>query len=102
MSFWPAIVFGWPSAFIGLALLVVGIVVRKTWVVGLGALVAAGFCVYLAMNPMPFRLLGLFAIASNGCAAIAVQRRRLLLASTCLLPFLAVSAYLVVAVRNLG
>jgi len=99
MYLWPAIVFGWPSAFAGLVLLVLGIALRRAWLVGVGALVSAGFCAYLAMNPLPFRLLGLLAIAGNVLAVLAVHRRRLLLSCLALLPFLFVSCYLIYRMR---
>lgn len=100
MEVWPAVVFGWPSAFGGAIFLVLGIVLRKAWVAGIGALLSAGFCAYIGMNPLPFRLLGPLAFAANVLSAVAVWRRASLLACAFLLPFIAVSSYLVYAIRS--
>lgn len=61
---------------------------------------SAGFCLYLAMNPFPFRLLGLLALAGNIASVVALQRRTRLLALGLVLPFLLVSTYLVYAIRS--
>ena len=99
MQAWPAVVFGWPSAFGGAILLIAGIVLRNVWVAALGALLSAGFCVYIGMNPFPFRLMGPIAFASSVLSVVAVQRRATLSACAFLLPFLAISGYLAYAIR---
>lgn len=87
MEYWSAIVFGWPSALCGIALLILGIAWRNAWVAWVGAAVSAGFCAYVAMNPPPFRVIGLVALACNGLCAVAVARRAVLPAVALLLPF---------------
>ena len=68
--------------------------------VALRAGLSAGFCLYIAMNPLPFRLFGPLALAGNIASVFAIQRRTRLLALGLVLPFLLVSTYLVYAIRS--
>jgi hypothetical protein len=86
MHYWPAIVFGWPAATIGGFLLVFGIIRQKAWLCVAGAILAAGFCTYMALNPPPARWIGLFALAGNFVCAVAVRRRAIKLAAFSLTP----------------
>ena len=93
--------FGWPGAILGLVLLLAGIVTRISALAICGAVVAAGFCLYLSMNPFPFRLVGLIALTCNVASAATVVRKAPRLASfALLLPFVAAASYLVVALRS--
>lgn len=100
LEHWPAFVFGWPSAFGGAALLVLGLITRRSWFAGAGAIVSAGFCLYLAMNPFPSRVLGLVALAGNVSCPFAIRRGRLLRAALLVLPFFATAAVLLYALAN--
>lgn len=97
---WPALVFGWPSALGGALLLVLGVALGRAWLATFGAVLAAGFCAYLAMNPLPFRLIGLLALACNVACVFAVRRQAPWTARALLLPFLVVLAYLAHAMRG--
>ena len=97
---WLAVFLGWPSAFGGAVFLFLGIIFKRPSVAALGAVLSAGFCLYLAMNPLPFRLLGLLALACNIASVFAIRRRNRLVALGLLLPFLLVSTYLVYAIRS--
>ena len=95
------VAFGWPAAILGLALLVAGIATRIPALAICGAVVAAGFCLYLSMNPFPFRLVGLLALAGNAASAATVVRRAPRVASLALLlPFVGAASYLVFAFRS--
>jgi hypothetical protein len=95
MHAWPAVVFGWPSLIAGSILVVAGVALRKTAIAAVGALAASGFLAYLAMNPPPARIFGLFALAGNVAAALALWRRQSRVAWLSLLPLLAVWTWLV-------
>jgi hypothetical protein len=90
MHIWPAIVFGWPSLIVGSILVVVGVALRRAAITAAGALIAVGFLAYLAMNPYPTRLFGLLALTANAAAALAVWRRRTVLAWLSLIPLLSI------------
>jgi hypothetical protein len=92
---------GWPSAILGFAFLVAGIVNRMPAFALTGAVIAGGFCLYLAMNPLPFRLVGLLALLCNGASAVTVVRKAPRLVSFALmLPFVSAASYLVFAIRS--
>jgi len=92
-NWWPAIVLGWPSALVGGALLVAGGLSGKSWLAGLGALISVGFCLYVSMNPMPFRFSGIVALACNAGFAFAVRRGTHPAAFLWLVPFLALAGF---------
>src|SRR5262245_27428790 len=100
MESWPIVVFGWPSAILGIALLVLGIVWRHPWVSAAGALASAGFCSYVALNPFPARLFGLAALACNILSVVAVRREATWPAAVLLLPFLLIIVWLAHAVLS--
>jgi hypothetical protein len=80
------IVFGWPSAVFGAAVLLGGVVSRKRWLTALGALAASGFCLFVASYPPPARWLGLVAFAANWLAVLAVSRQAVTWAGAALVP----------------
>jgi len=100
MQYWPAIVFGWPAATIGGFLLVFGIIRQKAWLCVAGAILAAGFCMYVALNPPPARWIGLFALAGHLLCAFAVRRRATKLAAVSLTPFVTMFFVLAFLVLN--
>jgi len=81
------IVFGWPSAFAGSALLVTGVVTKRPWVGAAGAFVASGFCAYVAMHPPPLRWFGIVAMTCNWLGVTAMARGRGGWAVAALMPF---------------
>jgi hypothetical protein len=93
-----AIVFGWPSALLGLALLLGGALAQRASLSIGGAVVSTGFCAYLAMNPFPFALLGLAGFAGGCLSARASWRGAAVVALGWCLPLLVV----VVALRAFG
>jgi hypothetical protein len=93
-------VFGWPSAVLGGILLITGIARRKTKLCVIGAAVSAGFCLYISLNPAPFRWLGLLAVSGNFLSAVAVRKQSYALAAVSIIPFLLVVAFLACAVLN--
>jgi hypothetical protein len=98
LEYFFVVFFGWPAAIVGSILIITGISLGKHHLCFLGAVVSAGFCVYISMNPMPFRVLGLLALLSNFACALAVQRSARRLASVLTLPYLVVGGYLAYAV----
>ncbi len=86
MTAFAIIVFGWPSAVVGAAVLVAGVVSRKRWLTALGALAASGFCLFVASYPPPARWLGLAAFAANWLAVLAVSRQAVAWAGVALVP----------------
>lgn len=100
MQYWPMIIFGWPSAVLGGILLVAGIVRRSTKFSIAGAVVSAGFCVYISMNPAPFRWLGLLALSANFLSAFAVRKHAYAFAAISTMPFFLISLFLAYAVLN--
>ncbi len=86
MTAFVIIVFGWPSAVVGAAVLVAGVVSRKRWLTALGALAASGFCLFVASYPPPARWLGLAAFAANWLAVLAVSRQAVAWAGVALVP----------------
>jgi hypothetical protein len=99
-QYWPMVVFGWPGAIVGGALLVAGVVLRRTGFSITGVLVSAGFCAYVTMNPAPLRWLGLPAIVGNLLSAVAVQKKAHMLAAVSMTPFFALAIWLAYAVLN--
>ena len=91
---WPAVLLGWPSALGGMIALALGALLRKPRLAAVGALLAAGFSVYVGLNPMPFRILGPLALLANAGSAVAVFRGRTRLALALLLPLLGIVVYL--------
>lgn len=84
---WPQIVFGWPSALGGGALLALGVSFRRAWLAAAGALLSAGFCVYVGLNPFPFRILGPGVLLANVLAAITLRKEGRFLATVLLFPY---------------
>lgn len=80
------IVFGWPSALVGVAILAAGVASRKPWLTAVGALAASGFCLFVASYPPPARWLGLAAFVANWLAVVAISRRAVAWASTAVVP----------------
>ena len=89
MSWWPAVVFGWPAILLAIVLSVVGIIKRSAAVLVASAVVATPFSLYLGGTPrvswlgflMPVLLLG---------AGVAVRNRRIEIAWLLLMPVVAV------------
>ena len=100
LEIWPAVVFGWPSALGGLSLLALGIAFRQPWISALGALFSVGLCVYVSMNPLPFRIIGPLVLASNVASAVVLKKKGRLAAGVLLLPFSLFLAYMVYAIRS--
>lgn len=94
LDFWPAIVFGWPSAVGGAILLAAGVLRLRAGVALAGVLVSAGFLTYIALNPMPLRAVGIGCLIANVACAVAVRLRRRRDAVLWLLPYLALVVYL--------
>ena len=86
------IVFGWPSVIIGLTVQFPGILRRSARLAFFGALLSLGFCFYIMLSPPPFRWFGFLAASGNFVSAVAVVKRRPLLAATALLPFAMLAA----------
>jgi len=97
---WPQIVFGWPSALIGGVLLALGVSFRRAWLAAAGALVSAGFCIYVGLNPLPFRVLGPGVLLANVLAAVVLRKEGRLVATVLLLPYSLLLIYFAVAVRQ--
>ena len=100
MQYWPMVVFGWPSAILGGTLLIVGVIRRSVKLAVIGAIVSAGFCVYISLNPAPFRWLGLLAISGNFLGPVMVRRNAHALAGISITPFVLVTLFLAYAVIN--
>jgi len=92
------IIFGWPGAIVGTVLMATGIVLSKPGLSFSGAVIATGFCLYIAMNPPPFRWIGLLALLCNFLSAVAVRRQATAAATTLVIPFLLMESYLAYAV----
>lgn len=97
---WPGILLGWPSAPVGAGLLLLGGLTRKAWLAGLGALASAGFCLCLALYPLPFRLLAPLSLVCNLLFVVSVRRGVRALSSLWLLPFLALIGNLAYLVQS--
>lgn len=98
MQYWPAIVFGWPSALLGAALLVAAIA-RRAFAAGIaGAILATGICAYASLAPPPLRWLGIVALGGNVASALAVRRGALTYAVVGLIPYVLLLVMLAVAV----
>lgn len=92
------VVYGWPSALSGLALLALGPVLRRAWLSAIGAVLSAGFCAYMLMSPPPVRWLGAIALIGNFSSVAAVHQKKHAVAYLLLVPFflqVARTAYLV-------
>ena len=100
MQYWLMVVFGWPSAVLGGVLLIAGVLRQNTKLSIVGALVSTGFCIYVSLNPAPFRWLGLLAVSGNFLSAFAVRKHSYALAAISVIPFFLVALYLAVAVWN--
>jgi hypothetical protein len=92
-SLW-VILFGWHSTLNGIVLLALGITLRNVWITSAGCALAAWLCIYVAMNPMPFRAIGLIALLCNIASAIAVARNNRFIATLLLFPYVATIKYL--------
>ncbi|MGI9263489.1 MAG: hypothetical protein ACR2QU_01085 [Gammaproteobacteria bacterium] len=92
------IVLGWPGAILGTLLIAAGIFLKKSQLSFLGAVIAAGFCLYIAMNPAPFSWIGLLALLCNFLSAVAVWRQATAVAAALAIPFIALEIYLAYAV----
>lgn len=92
------VVFGWPSALAGGALLAAGIATRKPWLGAAGAFVASGFCAFVSMHPAPLRWFGIVALACNWFSVTAISRGRIGWAIASLVPFALLATLLARAV----
>ena len=89
MSWWPALVFGWPAILLAMVLSVWGIARRRPAGLYVAAVIAAPFSLYLGGTPrvgwlgfiIPVLLLG---------AGVAVRYRRTEIASLLLMPVVAI------------
>lgn len=96
---WIAIILlGWPAAIAGSVLIASGILRHSARMTLAGAILAAGFILYIAINPPPFRQMGLVALVGNFLCAYAVKRRTMGTAVFFALPFLVLEVYLAWAV----
>lgn len=97
MSWWPAVVFGWPTVLFAIVLAVVGIIKRSAAVLIASAVITAPFSLYLGGTPrvgwlgfvMPVLLLG---------AGVAVRNRRIEIAWLLLVPVVAVMGWVAILV----
>lgn len=87
------IVFGWPSAVVGLFLLIWGGLSGRFLLSVAGLVASLGFCVYVTMQPAPVGWFGLAALVTNGASTAAVRRHSRTLATLCVLPFLSLAVY---------
>ncbi len=89
MSWWPAVVFGWPAILLAMGLTVLGIIKRSPALIVVAAVIATPFSLYLGGSPrigwfgfmIPVLLLG---------SSIAVRHRRLEIAWLLLAPIVLV------------
>ena len=98
MEYWPAIIFGWPGAILGGALLASGIVFRKFGLSIAGAVIATGFCAYAILIPPPFRWFGVLALTGNYLSAVAIRGQAVVWAAALLIPFAVLAVVLAFAV----
>ena len=94
------IIFGWPSALSGAVLLSLGVSFKRTWLTAVGAVLSAGFCAYVGLNPFPFRVLGPGVLAANGLAAVVLRKEGRLVSATLLLPYSLLLIYFAGALRH--
>jgi hypothetical protein len=75
MSWWPAVVFGWPAILLSIAMSFAGILGRRPWLPAVAAVIASPFSLYLAgtprIGPMGF-LIPLLLVACG----VAIHYRR--------------------------
>ena len=94
---WVAMVFGWPGAITAIALSSVGLLLRRSALVWLGALIGLPFMLYIFGSPRFWWLAAVAAPCHIGAAAVA-SRRNLVLAWLLFLPTPVVTWYLAAAI----
>ena len=89
---WPAIVFGWPFVALAVAAYVVAYATARPRFALVGAALAAPFCFFVSLYPVPIgRLGGPIALCANVASAWLLQRGRRSAGAACLAPFLVVA-----------
>lgn len=91
-------VFGWPSAILGIVLLACGIIYKKARVSAAGAIIATGFCAYISLYPTLIRWIAVAAFAGNWASVFALTRRSVLWATASILPFVVLIIFMAYAV----
>ena len=99
IQYWPALVFGWPAVIATFALCVAGIVRKRSGFLLAAAIIVLPFSAYLAATPR-FRWIGLLIPLSIAIAALAIKRDRVVIAWIFLVPFVAISSWVALAVIN--
>jgi hypothetical protein len=92
---WPSVVMGWPAIGLSLGLYLVALAARRWQVAAAGAVTAVPFCWYLTLAALP---LGSVVLVANVASVIELRRKRHGRAALMLLPFIAVSGVLALAV----
>ena len=88
MTWWPAVVFGWPAVLLALALSVIGIAKRMPLLLAAAAIIAAPFSLYLVGSPR-IGWLGFGIPLLLAAAGAAVHYRRPQIAWPLLVPVVA-------------
>ncbi len=88
MTWWPAVVFGWPAILLALVLSVAGIAKRMPLLLAAAAVIAAPFSLYLAGSPR-IGWIGLGIPLLLAAAGVAVHYRRPQIAWPLLVPVVA-------------
>lgn len=88
MDYLIILVFGWPAAILGAALLAGGIVFGRPALSVAGALATTGFCTYLMLTPTSLKWWVAVAVLCNYGSAVFVWRRSLRWAALLLLPYI--------------
>ena len=89
MSWWPALVFGWPAIVLAIALSAWGIARRRPAGLYVAAAIAAPFSLYLGGTPRVSWLGFIIPVLLLG-AGVAVRYRRTEIASLLLMPVVAI------------
>jgi hypothetical protein len=82
---WAAIVFGWPGALTSIVVSAVGLLIRRGFLVWVGACVGLPFMFYMFLTPR-FWWLAAIAASCHFGAALAASRRSMLLGWLLFLP----------------
>lgn len=99
MSWWPAIVFGWPAILLAIVLSVLGIIKRRQALLIASAIVATPFSFYLGGSPR-IAWMGLMIPVLLIGAGIAVRFQKVRMAWLLLVPVLAVVSWVAALVLS--
>jgi hypothetical protein len=96
---WTGVVFGWPFITAAVILFGMGLVRRQFWLILLGNLFAAPFCLYLGGTPR-FGTMAHMVLLSNVAAAWPLARGQRGISAALLVPFVALFVFVTVVLTR--